>query len=300
MTIVMTFNALSWAADKTSIVVPFPPGGTNDILGRYVANVLEKNNQPAVVINKGGAGGVIGVKHAMEIQSNNDTLLMISGGPGLYAPNAMDPVPYDIRKDFEFVALLGRDDAAIVVPTTSKIQNTPDLVRELKANPGKLTFAYTSLINKFSGVMFLNQVGATATGVSYDGGPKGRLAVGGGHVDFGMFFVVDAIALAETGKGRIIGIASQARHPSAADVRTFKEQGIDFVHYSWYGVLAGKDMPSHKVKEISAQLVAAVEKDNENPILNNVLAKDPRSGEKFREFVNKEFDIWVPVIQKNK
>lgn len=287
-------------AGSLEVVVPFGPGGTNDILARYVSNVLEKNKQPSIVVNKGGASGMIGVRYARDNLNKSDKLLMISGGPGLFAPMTTDPRPYDIRSDFQPVALLALDSVVIVVPASSPIKDTQDLVQALKNDPEKLSYGFPSLLNQFSGIMFLDQVKGTAIPVSFNGGSPTTIAVAGGHIDFALVMYADAINLIDSGKIRMLGIASEKRHASSPELRTFREQGIDFVHGSWYALLASNTMEKSKVDMISQSIVAAIEQDKTNPVLNKVLSAEPRHANGLHKFLENEFQIWMPIINKHK
>jgi len=283
-------------ANVVNIVVPFPPGGTNDILGRYVSTVLENAKISSIVINKGGAGGIIGVRHVLDSQDKNNTLLMLSGGPGLFTPLLANPRPYDVRKDLQPVALIATDSVVIIVPTASTIKTAQDLVKSLKSNPGKLSWAHPSMLNKFSGIMFLDRTQTTANEVPYNGGAQTALAVAGGHVDFAVTMFADVKELVTAGKVRILGVADNRRHIGIPSVPTFKEQGIDFEHYSWYAVMAPMGMSHERIQYLGKLIVDAVKKDNDNPVLNKVLVPVPVLSDGLARFLDRQYQIWQPIV----
>jgi tripartite-type tricarboxylate transporter receptor subunit TctC len=194
----------------------------------------------SIVVNKPGGQGQIGIKHVINSQQPN-TLLMLSAGPGLFTPLMSEARPYDVRSDFDPVSLLATDSVVFYVAAGSDIRDVSDLIKKIKNNPDKITYAAAAGIHAFSGEIFDQRIGGKTVPVPVQGGPQALISVAGGHIDFGIANYSDAYTLRNDGRIRIIGIASKKRHPFDPTVKTFAEQGIkNFEITSWFAIIASK------------------------------------------------------------
>jgi tripartite-type tricarboxylate transporter receptor subunit TctC len=285
-----------WAAEPITIVVPFPAGGPTDLIGRYISKELIDSGIPTVVINKVGAGGIVGMRYVADARRDS-TLITVTAGSAMYAPLATAPAPYDIRKDFEPITMIGRESFVIAVPSSSPFYSTQQLINELRRNPGKLNYAWGSSILRYSALMFLNKVNATANDIPYNGSNPVALALMSNQVDFAFVAYSNVKPGADDGRIRILGIADKVKHPAEPNIKTFQEQGIDFVHNSWTALMAPKGMDPVLVDKLNRIVTAAIKRDTKVDFLG--LQPWTSSPAELKTIIDQEFRAWQPVIVQN-
>src|SRR5688572_19951503 len=152
-------------------IIPFPPGGSNDVLGRYLGEKLTERLQEQVVIdNRGGANGIIGADLAAHSPADGYTLLMISTSFVMNA--AVRTLPYDVERSFDPIATIASSPNCIVVSSKAGISSVKELVERAKAAPGKLSYASTGVggFNHFGGELFKSTTGVNIVHIPYRGG----------------------------------------------------------------------------------------------------------------------------------
>jgi tripartite-type tricarboxylate transporter receptor subunit TctC len=283
-------------AGTFEIVVPNPPGGTTDIVGRYVSKILNDANIPNVVQNKTGAQGTIGARTVAKTANKNSTLLILGTGPGLYAPLMMDPAPYNVQEDFEMIATIASDSIVIIVPGTSAIVSADDLVKKIKTSPEPLLYGHGAVSQKFAGIEFLHKINATATEVPFNGAPPAVLAVASGSLDFALVNYTEAKELATAGKIRIIGIASRTR-PKDQSIKTFREQGIDFEAQAWFMLVAPKGVDTDIVHTLNQTVTRAIKQDRTSYVATEMT---PMTGtaKDAKDFVDTQYRRYSAVIER--
>lgn len=300
MTVVfLFFSHVVTANESLTILVPNPPGGGNDMLARFISAALEKEKISNIVINKSGAQGTIGMKHAMTLDSRN-TILVTSTGPAMYAPLLLDPVPYDIRSDFLPVAGLTKTHLAIVVPTNSAIQTVQDLVKQLKTSSKPLRYGQGSMIHKVSVQMMLEKINAKAVDIPFKGGLEPVVAIAGGHLDFAIADYADSKDLFDAGKVRIIGMLSDQRHHAEPGIPTFKESGVDFSNSGWQIVLANKDMSKDRIKQLNQIINQAIVNEKNNPYIVQRSTRLVVTPSELKAMIDQDFARFGTTIKKFK
>jgi len=259
--------AQPYPAKAITLIVPFPPGGRTDITARAVAQFLkEELGQSVVVVNKSGASGVIGAKEVASAAPDGYTLGFFS--TGFLTTQYTVPTPTNVR-DFELVALINQDPAAIAV-NAEKWKSIGELVTFAKKNPGTLKVGInTGSSAHIFAAAFAVQTGIDVTYVPYRGGGQRAPALAGGHIDATFDIVAPLKPLAEAGKLRILGIASDRRSELYKDIPTMKEQGVDLNLASWHGVFAPKGTP----ESVVAALSGALAKVSRNGEFNEQMSK---------------------------
>jgi tripartite-type tricarboxylate transporter receptor subunit TctC len=300
MALVMSMTSLAGASDIVNVVVPFPAGGTTDVVARYISDYLGQEKIESIVVNKGGAGGVIGLTYAKHTEKKNSTLIVVSAGSSIYAPLLLDKVPYDVVQDFEPVTKVATDSVVVVVPANSTINSVRDLVKQLKEKPGQLNYGQGSAIHKVSGLMLMEKLKASAVEIQYNGGVKPVLAVAMNEVEFAFANYADAIELTKGGRVKMIGIASQRRHPQSPDVKTFIEQGVNFDHPGWFAVLAPKGMDSELIKKYNVIIRNAVNNEKRDNYLTTHLVRDTGTPGELGDFLKAQQSQLRPLIEKAK
>ena len=242
------------------IVVPFPAGGTTDILARATAQKLtETLGQPFVVENRPGAAGNIGAEIVAKSPPDGYTMLM--GTVGTHAINASlyEKMPYDHVKDFVPVVLVAGVPNVLVVHPSVPAKSVQELIAYAKANPGKLNFASSGSGTSIhlSGELFKTMTGVSMQHVPYKGSAPALADLTGGQVQLMFDNLPSALPLIKAGKLRALAVTSLARASALPDVPTVAESGLPgFEASSWFGVLAPVGTPNDVVKKLNGEIAA--------------------------------------------
>ena len=239
--------AQSYPTKSIRVVVPFPAGGTTDVLARAVAQKLtESLGQPAVVDNRPGAGGNIGAELVAKAPPDGYTLLMGTVGTHAINPSLYPKMPYDHVKDFVPVILVAGVPNVLVVNPSLPVNSVQELIAYAKANPGKLNFASsgngTSI--HLSGEMFKTMAGVQMTHVPYKGSAPALQDLVGGQVQLMFDNLPSSLALIKAGKLKALAVTSLTRAAALPEVPTVAESGLPgFEASSWFGLLAPAGTP---------------------------------------------------------
>ncbi|MEO8753887.1 MAG: tripartite tricarboxylate transporter substrate binding protein [Casimicrobiaceae bacterium] len=240
------------------LVVPFPAGGTTDIIARAVSQRLtETLGQAVVVDNRPGAGGNIGAELVAKSPPDGYTLLMGTVGthainPGLYAK-----MPYDHVRDFAPVILVAGVPNVLVVPTALPVNSVQELIAYAKANPGKLNFASSGAGTSIhlSGEMFKTMTGVNIAHVPYKGSAPALQDLVGGQVQMMFDNLPSSLALIKGGKLKALAVTSAQRSAALPDVPTMIESGFaGFEASSWFGILAPAGTPKDVIARLSGEV----------------------------------------------
>ena len=281
------------------LVVPFPPGGSTDIVGRYVAKILNDANIPTVVQNRAGAQGTIGVKSVAKTSNIQNTLLLLGTGPGLYAPLMMDPAPYNVQDDFEIITTVASDSIVVIVPATSKIKTAKQLVQAIKTAQAPLRYGHGAMNQKFAGLVFLNTIQGHAIEVPFNGAAPTVFAVASDSLEFGFVNYTDTKEFAKSGRVRIIGIASKQRRNDVLNVKTFAEQGIEFDQQAWFTLAAPKGMDKNTIMRLNAVVTDALKNDKISYVATEMIPMHSSvAGAKI--FIDTQYKTYRPLIEKVK
>ena len=297
--------ALAQAAYPTkaiTLVVPFPPGGSTDTIGRLVAEALSRSlGQPVVVENRPGANGNIGSQAVARAPADGYTLLLSGVGSNAINHGLYARMPYDSRRDFTHITLLATGPNVLVANTDFAAKSLKEFVDLARASPDK--YNYASSGNGSSGHLAMELLKQTAdikvAHVPYKGGSPALTDVIGGQVPV-MFINQDVVLPhVKAGKLRVLGVAGAERNPAYPDVPTIAEQGYPgFSAVSWFGLSAPANLP----KEILARLHAETVKALQTPALADRLTSNgfvvgANAPDAFAAFVGSEMDKWSKVAK---
>ena len=242
------------------LVVPFPPGGTTDILARAVAQKLtEAWHQQVIVDNRPGAGGNIGSDLVAKSPPDGYTLEMGTVGTHAINPSLYARMPYDAQKDFTPVILVAGVPNVLEVNPSLPVHTVQELIAYAKANPGKLNFASsgngTSI--HLSGELFKAMTGVQMTHVPYKGSAPALADLAGGQVQLMFDNLPSSLGLIKGGKLRAIAVTSTTRSSALPDIPTIAESGLPgYEASSWFGVLAPAKTPPAIVDKLNAAIGA--------------------------------------------
>ena len=245
--------AQTYPSKAVTFVVPFPAGGRTDLTARVVAQFLRAElGQPVVVVNKPGASGVLGAKEVSNSSADGYTLGFFS--TGFLTTQYTVPTPTNVR-DYELVALINMDPAAVAVPVARGWKNLEEFLDHGRRNPGKLRVGINpgSSAHIFAAA-FVKAAGLDVVYVPFRGGGERTTALAGGHIDADFDIVAPLKPMAEGGKVRILAVASDRRVDLYKDIPTMRERGVDLVVSSWHGVFAPKGTPATAIATLEAAL----------------------------------------------
>jgi tripartite-type tricarboxylate transporter receptor subunit TctC len=245
------------------MIVPFPPGGVADIVGRPLAAMMEKSlKQPVVIVNRTGAGGALGMREVARAAPDGYTILMglssISIFPVSERVNGKQPA-YEL-KDFAPIALVTADPTVLVVRADSPYKSVKDFVAAAKANPGKINYSSSGVYGTLHVAMeiFASAAGIKLFHVPYGGGGPAITALLGGQVEASAQGPAAAIGQIKGGKMRALAGWGTERLKLLPDLPTFKELGYqDVEFYIWSGVFAPAATPAPIVSKLRESVKAA-------------------------------------------
>jgi tripartite-type tricarboxylate transporter receptor subunit TctC len=247
--------AQDYPSKPITMVVPFPPGGVADIVGRPLAAVMQKSlKEPVVVINRTGAGGAVGMAAVAKSAPDGYTILMglssISIFPVSDRINGKEP-PYEMR-DFAPIALVTADPTVLVVRADGPYKTLKDFVAAAKARPGKINYSSSGVYGTLHVAMeiFANAAGIQLFHVPYQGGGPAVTALLSGQVEASAQGPAAVIGHIKAGKMRALASWGTQRLKLLPDIPTFKEQGYDAEFYIWSGVFAPAATPAPVIAKL--------------------------------------------------
>ncbi len=283
------------------LIIPFPPGGSNDVVGRIIANQLGKNlGQQIFVDNRAGAGGVVGSDLAAKATPDGYTLLVIS------IAHAVDPWLYketfDPVKDFVPVSIFATGTNVLTVNPKLPVHSTQELLAYAKANPGKLNYASAGIgsFQHLSGELFKLKSGADIVHVPYKGGGPAMLAVMAGEAEVMFSSIVQTVPSIQSGSLRALATGGETKSPILPDLPTIAESGVPgYVATNWWGVVAPKGTPQPIVNKLHAAVAEVLKSAETKKYLDNEgAAPVTMSAAEFGTFIEAEIAKWGPVVQK--
>ena len=294
------------AADKypdkpIKIVIPFPPGGSTDTLGRAIAQKLqEKWGQPVLVENRPGASTLIGSAMVAKAPADGYTLI-VAVSSHTTNPAMQASMPFDTLKDFTAVSMLARAPVLAVANPNYPASNIKELIAMGKAGKIKLDYgsAGAGTMTHLTAELIKKQTGLDMTHILYKGGTPAMMDVMSGHLAMTFATLGQVQPQLKSGKLKALGISSDTRYASVPDIPTFKEQGIDVVTTEWFGLLA----PAGTPPAIIAKLNGEVKQIMSNPELGDRLASielASSTAEFLNDFIKAEVTRWSPVIKELK
>jgi tripartite-type tricarboxylate transporter receptor subunit TctC len=298
-------RAADWPVRPVRLVVPFPPGGSTDILGRSIAQKLQEAlGQPFVVENKPGAGGSIGATEVSRAAPDGYTLLMghigtLAINPSLYPDLAYDPV-----RSFAPVALMARVPNVLVVNPAVPVRDVQQLIAVAKAKPGSLRYASggngsaAHIAMEYFKLRTQTDIGH----IPYRGTAPAVTDVMGGQVEMIMTGVPAVLQQVKAGRLRALAVSSRSPVASLPDVPTIAASGVpDFEAIQWYGLVAPARTPAAVIALLNAEVGRALQTPELRARLDAEGADAaPTTPEAFGALIASEIARWKPVIAQSK
>jgi tripartite-type tricarboxylate transporter receptor subunit TctC len=282
------------------LIIPFPPGGSNDVVGRAIGQQLaERLGQGVVIDNRGGAGGIIGTDQAAKAPPDGYTLLLIS--TAFPTSIAFNRLPQDAMKSFAPVAMLGSGPALLVVPASSPANSVKDLLNLLKSKPGELNAAAAGIgsFQHMSTELFRLQSGTDFVIVQYKGGGPALTDVIAGQVQMNLGSLVQMMPHVRSGKLKALGVGGAKRVAALPDVPTIAEAGVPgYEANNWWGILAPAGTPGPILNRLYNEITAILDSPETRKRFELEGAEVMRmSPAEFANFVAQETTKWTRVVK---
>jgi tripartite-type tricarboxylate transporter receptor subunit TctC len=242
------------------LIVPYPPGGPTDIMGRITSSVLSKRlGENVVVDNRGGAATAIGAEMAARSPADGYTLLLSSETTFAVTPALKDKLPYHPERDFAPITLLTTQPYVLAVSLALPVNSVSQLVAHARANPGKMTYGSAGAggANHLAGEMFKHAAGVDILHVPYKGNGPAVIDLSGGQIAMMLGSISSLYPSGAAKKIRLLAIASAKRSPGAPELPTFAESGMPGFQVSgWNCIVAPRGTSPAIVKRLNAEVVA--------------------------------------------
>lgn len=293
--------AEDFPAKSIRIIVPFPAGGTTDILARFVAQYLgEELGVATIVENRAGASGTIGSEFVAKSPADGSVLLL-TATHHVINPSLYRNLPYDTRKEFSPIAVVATAPNALVVHKDFPANNVAELIGMARKNPGKLSFGSSGIggANHLSGELFKQMAAIDIVHIPYKGAAPAMNDLLGGHIPIMFDTLTTVLPAAAAGNIRVLAVTSMTRAASLPAVPTLDESGIKgFESVAWFGLY----MPAAHDNPAYSRLVLAMKKVLAAPALGEKFATqgvEPGKvfGRDFADFVDAEINKWSAVVR---
>ena len=293
--------AQPYPSKPVRLIIPFPPGASNDIVGRMIATQLsEKLGKPVVVDNRGGAGGLIGTEAAANSPPDGYTLLLVSLG---YAFNAsLYKLPYDPATAFAPVALLGAGPVVLVVNSKLPVNSVKELLALAKEKPGQLHYVSGGIgsFQHLTGALFKLQSGADIVHVPFKGAAPAMMDVVAGNTEIAIGTIILMLPQIKAGRLKALGVGSTKRLAFLPDVPTIAEAGVPgYEANNWWGIVVPTGTPAAIIERLHKELtvvLASAETKKRFESEGSEAAK--MAPEEFGRFITAETAKWAKVVKE--
>ena len=292
-------QAQSWPARPIRIIVPYPPGGSSDIIARAISQALsEALKQPVVVENRAGANGNLGADAVAKSAPDGYTLLLCDTGALAISPSVYTKLPFDPGKDLRGVTMLAYSPHLLVVHPSVPVNNLKELVA--LSHKSQLNFAVTAMGSAphLAGVAVERASQAKWQYIPYKGGAQAISDTVAGQTQVLMNGMLATLPFVQSGKLKILGVSKRTRMPLIGDVPTLQEQGIaGFESGTWQGVLVANGTPAAIVSRLNAELIKVIRSPEIRARLSGqgaeVVTMTPAEQD---QFFNQERKRWAEVV----
>jgi tripartite-type tricarboxylate transporter receptor subunit TctC len=295
-------RAQAWPARPVTLLVPWAPGGSNDVVARLIAAPLETRfGQPFVVENRPGGGGSLGMGLVARAKPDGQTLLVSSASNHVFHPLIAADLGYDPRQALAAVCMLTDVPNVLAVTNSLGVTSVPELLGIAKATPGGLSFGSSGVgsSNHLAGELFRLRTEVELTHVPYRGGGQAIADLISGTIPMAFLNLPTVLPPSLDGRCRIIGVGTEKRVPSRPDIPTIQEQGVPaYAVRSWTGLFAPQGTPAAVIESLAAGVAQALAQPTIKQRLIDT-ASEPLflPPDETTRFVAAEYVRWGPVVK---
>lgn len=292
----------TWPSRAVTMIVPWAPGGSNDVVARLLAPALEARlRQPFLIENRPGGGGSVGMGAAMRARPDGMTVFISSASNHVFHPIIANETGYDVREAFLGVAMLVDVPNVLAVHPSVPVQNVAELVAWVGRQRGGVSYGSSGVgsSNHLAGELLRLRTGMDLTHVPYRGGGPAMTDLIGGTIPMAVMNLPTLIPPAEAGRVRLLGVGTAERVSLRPDLATIQEQGVaDYAVRSWTGAFVPRGTPQAIIQTLSATFRDALETPQLRQRLRDIgsepLFMDPATTD---AFVREEYTRWGPVVR---
>jgi tripartite-type tricarboxylate transporter receptor subunit TctC len=282
-------------------IIPFPPGGSNDLLGRFLGvRLTTRLGQQLVIDNRGGANGIIAAELAANAPADGYTLLMVNSSFVMNA--AVRPLRYDVEKSFDPVSTIGSSPNSIVVFPGFGVGSLRELVDRAKAKPGDISYASTGVagFNHFGGELFNKVAGIKMMMVPYKGGGPAMIDVMAGNIPVMFTSVTQVLPHVRAGRIKMLAVGATQRTLVLPDVPTVSESGYPgYEVYVWWGVSAPAGTPRPVIEKLHREFNSVIgEPETQRLLAAEAAETQTLTPAAFRKLIHDELVKWREVAQQ--
>lgn len=294
-------RAQSWPDRPVRLIVPYAPGGANDILARlYGQRLTERLGQSFVVENRPGAQAILGTELVARATPDGHTLLIGASGPIVFNPATYDKLPYDTLRDLAPVSILAAYPLALVVASGSPFRTLQDLLAFAREHPERANYGASAASFQLPTELLNQRAGTRFTYIAYRGSADTVNAVANGEVTMALVDTGPAAVAFQAGRVRILAVTAPHRVPAWPDSPTMAELDYpDLTLQLWSGMLAPAGTPAPVLNRLASE-AAAITREATTQQRLRALSLDPvgSSPEQFRQVIEAELPLWAEVARK--
>ena len=291
--------AAAWPERPVRVIIPWPPGGSTDIIGRLVATELTNRLKQQVIIdNRAGASGIVGMQVATQAKPDGYTFMLTSTAYGhlIYKTK----VNVDLDKSFDPVALLGFGDSALIVHPSLPVKSVKELIALAKARPGQLNYASSGVggFPHMNTELFMLKTGVKMVHVPFKGGGPAIADVIAGNTQVMITSLVSVVPFIGSGRLKLVAVGGAKRSPSYANVPTISETVPGYETAIWWGMFAPPGTPRAAIDRLHAEIIAVMASPEMQKRLDEqggVFIK--MSTAEFGKLMKSETDKWMAVVK---
>ncbi len=291
----------TYPSKPVRLIIPFPPGGSNDVVGRVIATQLgERLGQQVVVDNRGGAGGVIGTEMAAKAAPDGYTLLFISSA--FAANSSLYKLPYDPVKAFVPIAMIAAGPNVLAVAPTLPVNSLKDLLALARAKPGQLNYASAGVgsFQHLGSALFVSLAKVNIVHVPFKGGGPAMVDVIAGNTQVMLGSLVQTLPQIKSGKLKALGVGGSKRSPTMPEVPTIAEAGVPgYEAVNWWGIIGPAGTPAAIVSRIHKELAAIAQTpDMQKRFEAEAVEAVQMSTPEFAQYIERETVKWARVVKE--
>ncbi|WP_233234822.1 tripartite tricarboxylate transporter substrate binding protein [Bordetella sp. LUAb4] len=291
----------AWPDKPITLVIPFPPGGTTDMVGRPLAQMLsEKLKQPVIVDNRAGAGGTIGAAYVARAQPDGYTLFLATIAHTI-APSTYDKLTYDFQKDFAPITIVASSPNLLIVNNNLPVKTVPELIDYAKKNPGKLNFGSAGIgsTEHLAGELFRSMAKIDISHVPYKGGAPMMADLMSGQIQMALETSGSAIAQIRAGTVRALGVSSEKPSSFFPGIPAIDQAGLPgYTFATWYGLMVPAGTPADVQKTLYQDVLQILQDPKMKKILETIGADaGGNSPADFKVFIADQTQKWHDILK---